>query len=259
MPPTDSCFVFAPGVCIAWDAGFQFWEIIVTSALAVLVTIFTIRASVNASAEATQKTLDAAKTAEDAARADRQVAHSAQEEASRRREAIEAKRLIDDQRRRDHQMRLGMGQSMAETAVRVEQAAGDPEELEVALDAWRNVGIAFRSSPLEEAPAMFDYADHVVDDSIATLRDRTRPRSFINEFAASTFARDLAEVIVSWIKTGALPDSAISRLEQMRSDRSAREAKESDGFRMIWELLSEASTFDASESDDHNDNRPELP
>lgn len=66
-----TCFVFAPAVCVIWDATVNFWELLATILLTALVTVATILVSVRLALKTTRDTLAAAAAAEVRARAER--------------------------------------------------------------------------------------------------------------------------------------------------------------------------------------------
>ncbi|GEM_PF-6041061 len=254
--------MFAPAICVAWDDSFQFWEVIASSALAILVMVWTIRASVAASLAATQKTIDASIEAEERARELRQADRNEQARVREMQDARDDALRSEQVKERERHARVTMAQSLAEAAIRVERALPDDEDWTPARDAWRGLGITFQSSLIDGAATIYDYADHLIDVAAVTATKRLHHEDFVRYNYATQFTNRLRTTLVSWAKSGVFPAEELEELESLRSARTERETRDRA---VLGELLGLISATDpyarplqsvTDEADDRDEQNP---
>lgn len=207
----QSCLVFAPAVCVGWDATFQFWETIVATVVAAIVMALTIYFSVKIATEQTEKTLLAA------------LASEARDRIERERLAEAADAVAEGEARRT------MASSLVRVAAEFERAfkGEDDAELRRLKGDWAAMAIAFRTSPVEGAEMIYEYADLILEDARTSERPQAIGQKVMHELLVMNVGHRIGEVALEWARDGRLSASSQKTLERLRSESNARQEETS--------------------------------
>lgn len=203
----QSCLVFAPAVCVGWDATFQFWETIVATIVAAVVMALTIYFSVKIATEQTEKTLLAAFARETRDRLEREDL------------AEEAAAVAEGEARRT------MASSLVRVGAAYERAfkENDNDELTRLNGDWAAMAIAFRTSPVDGAEIIYEYADLILEDARSSDLPEGLGQKVIHQLLVMNVGHRIGEVALEWARDGRISASSEKELEKLRSQSKSRQ------------------------------------
>lgn len=218
----QSCFVFAPDVCVQWDAQVPFWELIVTVLLTAAVTYFTITWSVKAARAETDRALRASLKAEarERARRDREAECARSRETDRMRQAL-AERLINA--------------SLARDAAR---QSGKPRAKASADATWESLWYAFAASGIDGATDVYRFARLLHERADAIADKSWSSGSIVTDTVFQFATSSLRKPVERWFTNGEVEAKVARQLEALVEWERARLEESAESLRAVLKELS---------------------
>lgn len=239
--PPPSCLLVLPEICARVVTDFPVWEVVSTLLLTAAVTIVTIRWSVKAARNETQRSIEAARETEARERLERQEASAAESRNDENRQRIALAEAIT--------------RSVHELQAVQDLKRKDPRRLSVEF-GWQSLRVTFRASALNDALQLYTFADLLIERGMIPRAEEEPVEMFVENMLRRNFASSIEEAAVAWIADGALPERASIRLRELEAERDAKQAADRNA---LFELIVTARRTSTVEEADPYDPKYDNP